>query len=164
MIADRIELLQQMPIFGAVREAALRFLLEPARSVKVAAGAYFFREQDPAQCMYVLESGSVEVVKQWRGREMVLRKFDTGDCFGEMALLDLFPRSAAVRALADCSAIELKPEFMLRLFEHDAESFALIQMNIGREMCRRLRTTDEQLFQAVMGEAPAAVETQYTSI
>ncbi len=164
MIADRIELLQQMPIFGAVREEALRFLLEPARAVQVATGGYFFREQDPAQCMYVLESGSVEVVKQWRGREMVLRRFDTGDCFGEMALLDLFPRSAAVRALADCSAIELKPEFMLRLFERDAESFALIQMNIGREMCRRLRTTDEQLFQAVMGEAPAAMETQYTSI
>lgn len=164
MIADRIELLQQMPIFGAVREEALRFLLEPARAVRVATGGYFFREQDPAQCMYVLESGSVEVVKQWRGREMVLRRFDTGDCFGEMALLDLFPRSAAVRALADCSAIELKPEFMLRLFERDAESFALIQMNIGREMCRRLRTTDEQLFQAVMGEAPSAIETQYTSI
>ena len=164
MIADRIELLQQMPIFGAVREEALRFLLEPARAVRVATGGYFFREQDPAQCMYVLESGSVEVVKQWRGREMVLRRFDTGDCFGEMALLDLFPRSAAVRALTDCSAIELKPDYMLRLFERDAESFALIQMNIGREMCRRLRTTDEQLFQAVMGEAPAAIETQYTSI
>ncbi len=164
MIAERIELLQQMPIFGAVREEALRFLLEPARAVGVAAGEYFFREQDPAQCMYVIESGRVEVVKQWRGREMVLRQLGPGDCFGEMALLDLFPRSAAVRALADCSAIELKPEFMLRLFERDAESFALIQMNIGREMCRRLRATDEQLFQAVMGEAPSAMETQYTSI
>jgi CRP/FNR family transcriptional regulator, cyclic AMP receptor protein len=164
MIAERIELLQQMPIFGAVREEALRFLLEPARAVRVAAGAYFFREQDPAQCMYVIESGRVEVVKQWRGREMVLRQLEPGDCFGEMALLDLFPRSAAVRVLADCSAIELKPEFMLRLFERDAESFALIQMNIGREMCRRLRATDEQLFQAVMGEAPPAMETQYTSI
>ena len=151
MIAERIELLQQMPIFGAVREDALRFLLEPARSVQVATGEYFFREQDPAQCMYVLESGQVEVVKQWRGREMVMRRFEPGDCFGEMALLDLFPRSAAVRALADCSAIELKPDFMLRLYERDAESFALIQMNIGREMSRRLRATDETLFQLQRG-------------
>jgi CRP/FNR family transcriptional regulator, cyclic AMP receptor protein len=164
MLAARIEMLQQMPIFGAVRDDALRLLLEPTRTVEVGAGDYFFREGEPAQCMFVLEAGGVEVLKQWRGREMVLRSFGAGDCFGEMALLDLFPRSAAVRASAPCRAIELTPGDLLRLYEHDAAQFALIQMNIGREMCRRLRTTDEQLFQAVMGEAPAMGDTQYTSI
>jgi CRP-like cAMP-binding protein len=164
MIAARIELLQQMPIFGAVRDDALQFLLEPTRCVTVAAGAYFFRELEPARCMYVLESGRVAVLKQWRSREMLLREFGPGDCFGEMALLDLFPRSAAVRAEEDCSAIELTPADLLRLFERDAEQFALIQMNIGRETCRRLRATDELLFQAIMGETPAAPDTNFESL
>jgi len=31
--------------------------------------------------------------------------------------------------------------------------FALIQMNIGREVCRRLRAADELLFQARLREA-----------
>lgn len=164
MLAARIELLQQMPIFGGVRDDALSRLLEPTRTVVVDAGRYFFREGEPAQCMYVLESGEVVVLKQWRGREMPLRRFGPGDCFGEMALLDLFPRSAAVRAETACTAIELTPSDLLRLFEHDREQFALVQMNIGREMCRRLRVTDQQLFEAVMGEAPPPGDTQYTSI
>jgi CRP-like cAMP-binding protein len=164
MLAARIELLQQMPIFGGASDETLHFLLEPTRSVSVAAGGFFFREQDPADCMFVLETGRVVVLKQWRGREMLLRHLGPGDCFGEMAMLDLFPRSAAVRAEEDCTAIELTPADLLRLFEHNAEQFAMIQMNIGREMCRRLRTTDAMLFQVTMGEAPAAADTFFQSM
>lgn len=164
MLAARIELLQQMPIFGGVSDETLRFLLEPTQSVSVAAGGFFFREQDPADCLFVLETGRVAVLKQWRGREMLLRHLGPGDCFGEMALLDLFPRSAAVRAEEDCTAIELTPADLLRLFERDTEQFAMIQMNIGREMCRRLRTTDAMLFQATMGETPAAADTFFQSM
>jgi hypothetical protein len=29
-------------------------------------------------------------------------------------------------------------------------------MNLGRELCRRLRATDELLFRAAMGEVPTA--------
>jgi hypothetical protein len=53
---------------------------------------------------------------------------------------------------------------LLRLFERVATQFALIQMNIGREMCRRLRATDELLFQAVMGAVPASPETNFQSL
>ncbi len=148
----RLELLQRMPIFGAIRDDALLFLLAQAREVSVAAGAYFFRESDPAQSMFVLESGSVAVFKSWQGRDFVLKSLDAGDCFGEMALMDLCPRSASVRAETECVAIELGSGDLLRLFERDAEQFALIQMNIGREVCRRLRATDELLFRARMGE------------
>jgi CRP/FNR family transcriptional regulator, cyclic AMP receptor protein len=164
LLAIRIELLQQMPIFGAVQENALRLLLEPLHSVRRPSGAYFFREQDPAHSMFVLESGRVAVVRQWQGREMELRVLGPGDCFGEMALLDLFPRSAAVRALEDCVAIELAPADLLRVFEYDAEQFALIQMNIGREMCRRLRATDEMLFEAVMGDKLPSTDSNFAAI
>ncbi|HXF44701.1 MAG TPA: cyclic nucleotide-binding domain-containing protein, partial [Burkholderiaceae bacterium] len=102
MTATRIELLQAMPIFGAVRAEALAFLLEQARGVAVPGGAFFFREGDRADCLYVLEAGRVAVLKRWQGRELLLHERGCGDCFGEMALLDLFPRSASVRALEDC--------------------------------------------------------------
>jgi CRP/FNR family transcriptional regulator, cyclic AMP receptor protein len=164
MSATRMDLLQQMPIFGAIRDDALAFLLDAVPSVRVAAGQYFFRERDPADCMYVLESGRVAVLKDWAGREMVLHHLGEGDCFGEMALLDLSARSASVRAETDCQAITLTPTHLLRLFEHDAEPFALIQMNIAREMSRRLRVSDEQLFRATMGALPPAPETTFHTI
>jgi CRP/FNR family transcriptional regulator, cyclic AMP receptor protein len=152
----RIELLQRMPIFGAIRDDALLFLLAQAREVSVAVGAYFFRENDPAQSMFVLETGGVTVFKSWQGRDFILQNLEAGDCFGEMALMDLCPRSASVRAETDCVAIELGTGDLLRLFERDAEQFALIQMNMGREVCRRLRATDAMLFRTLVGEAPVA--------
>jgi CRP-like cAMP-binding protein len=75
----------------------------------------------------------------------------------------LFPRSASLRAVADCSAIELTPADLHRLYERDLEQFTLVQMNIGREVCRRLRSTDELLFRARMGEVPDDSPTLFRS-
>ena len=155
MDAPAIAWLQRVPIFGALREDSLEFLLAQAQQLERPAGEWFFREGDPAEAMYVLQRGAVVVLKGWRGQMMELRRLEAGDCFGEMALMDLYPRSASVRALSDCSALALTPAALYGLFERDAEQFALIQMNIGREICRRLRQTDEMLFRARMGEPPA---------
>jgi CRP-like cAMP-binding protein len=146
-----------MPIFGAVRDDVLRLLLEMASIVSVPSGGYFFREGEEAEGMFVLEAGSVVVLKSWEGRKYKLREFGRGDCFGEMALMDMMPRSASVKALQDCSAIELRPDHLMRVYECDVEQFALIQMNMGREVCRRLRATDERLFAARMNAEPQTV-------
>ncbi|HEX7155987.1 MAG TPA: cyclic nucleotide-binding domain-containing protein [Burkholderiaceae bacterium] len=146
----RIALLQRMPIFGAVRADILRLLLELSRLVRVGRQEFFFREGDPADCMYVLESGRAEVLKRWKGEQAWLHSLEQGDCFGEMALMDLFPRSASVRAIEDCTAIELPVASLYRISERDLEQFALIEMNMGREISRRLRESDERLFRTVM--------------
>ena len=153
--AAQIKLLQRMPIFGAIRDDALEFIVDQTRSVAVRAGTYFFREEDEALSMFVLETGRVAILKNWLGEELLVRELGPGDCFGEMALMDLLPRSASVRALEDCLALELLPSTLLALYERDMEQFTLIQMNMGREVCRRLRATDEILFQFRMGAAPA---------
>jgi CRP-like cAMP-binding protein len=146
----RIALLQRMAIFGGVRADILRFLLGLSRSVRVAREEFFFREGDAADAMYVLESGRAEVLKRWQGGQCLLHCLETGDCFGEMSLMDLFPRSASVRAIEDCVAVALSVADLHRVFERDLEQFALIEMNMGREISRRLRESDERLFRTVM--------------
>jgi CRP/FNR family transcriptional regulator, cyclic AMP receptor protein len=151
MQPTRIELLQRMPVFGAIREDSLRLLLEYSRVVEVPAGQLFFCQHDPANTMFVLEAGKVVVFKSWQGQDVALHDLGAGDCFGEMALMDLLPRSASVRADTDCRAIEISAADLHQLYQRDTEQFALIQMNIGREVCRRLRATSELLFQARTG-------------
>jgi len=164
MNEQRIERLQAMPVFGAVSARAIDELLTPLRVRQVSAGRYFFRQGDDACSMYVLESGTVEVRKRWQDHDYRLRTLGPGDVFGEMALMDPSPRNASVRAETDCSAIEISPDDLLRLFEHDPEQFALIQMNLGREVCRRLRATDEQLFRATVGDGPTTVDTVFHAL
>jgi CRP-like cAMP-binding protein len=155
----RIELLQRMPVFGGIRAEILRYLLETCPIVEVPAGESFFRERDPADAMFVLEKGRVAVLKSWKDEEYLLHGLETGDCFGEMALMDLMPRSASVRAIEPCRAIVVSAASLYRVYEKDLEQFTMIQMNMGREVSRRLREADERLFRARMGTP--AVDAQY---
>jgi len=144
----RIELLQAMPIFGGISEETLQFLVDRAAVVNRETDEYFFREDEKADAMFVLESGAVAISKQWEGKEHLLEHLSQGDCFGEMALIDLSPRSASVMAIEPSSAIAIDYTNMLDLHMHNLEQFTIIQMNMARELSRRLRLADEQLFQA----------------
>ena len=147
----RIELLQSMPLFGGIADETLRFLLGLCSEVAVAPGDFFFREDEEAQSLFVLLEGKAAVVKHWDGHQYVLIELARGDCFGEMSLMDMRHRSASVVAIEACRAIELPAASLLKLYEKDLEQFTLIQMNMGREVSRRLRDADERLFQAKMG-------------
>ena len=158
MLDRRIELLQRMPIFGGVKADVLQFLLGLCPILSVPANEFFFREGDQADSMFVLEVGKVAVLKSWRGQDHLLRTLKEGDCFGEMAVMDLRPRSASVQAIENCAAICLSAANLYRVYARDLKQFALIQMNMGREVCRRLRESDNRLLRARMGTPDADVE------
>ena len=99
----------------------------------------------PAECQN-------DVMALVSNRRAEIVRMGKRDCFGEMALIDLFPRSASVMALSDCTAIALSPDAVHQLSERNLEQFALIQMNLGRELSRRLRVADDRLFSFRMGE------------
>lgn len=146
----RIELLQRMPVFGGIKPETLGFLLGLCPIVTMPAGAFFFREDEHGSSMFVLEKGKAAVLKSWRGRDYLLHTLKDGDCFGEMAVMDHCPRSASVRAVEDCSAIQISAANLYQVYAQDLKQFALIQMNMGREVSRRLRDADNRLFGAKM--------------
>ena len=148
MADSRIALLQAMPIFGGISKELINYMLGHASVVSVPQGEFFFREGDPGNSLYVLEAGEVAIIKHWQGQNYVLRNLQYGDAFGEMALIDLFPRSAAVCATQNAKAIELTHDLLYDVYEKDLEQFTVIQMNLSRELSRRLRVADELLFKA----------------
>lgn len=145
-----IRLLQGMPIFGGLNDRTISLVLERSNRIEVAAGEFFFREGERTVATYALESGRVVIHKEWRGKERELRQLGPGDCFGEVALFDFGPRSASVRALEDCSALEVTPAILRALKDQDLEQFAMLYMNMGRELSRRLRLSDEWIFRVRM--------------
>ena len=150
---ERINLLADMPAFGGLNSATLELVAALAQPVAVPAGEHFFREGDVTQAMYVLQAGKVEIYKTWQSKSKVLRTMEAGDCFGEMALIDLFPRSASALAVEPCEALEITPPILHEIYQHDLEQFTMLQMNMGRELSRRLRRIDELLFGVLMGDS-----------
>jgi CRP-like cAMP-binding protein len=152
MPSQRVELLQSMSIFGAIRDDIVEFIIERAPPLIVSAGDYFFREGDIADSMFVLEAGEAAVVKGDDGH--LLRHVVAGQCFGEMSLIDLAPRSASVRAITDCTALRITSGCLYDVYGKDVEQFAIIEMNMAREVSRRMRELDAA-FDAIGGAAAA---------
>ncbi|MCG8123117.1 MAG: Crp/Fnr family transcriptional regulator [Candidatus Thiodiazotropha taylori] len=146
MHQSRVSMLQGMPIFGGVSEKTLDLLINKASIIEVEKDQYFFQEGDLDNSIYILEHGPVSIYRTCQERLYMLRSLETGDCFGEMALMDCKPRSAAVQALEDCQAIQIKAAQLAELYGLDHEQYLMIYMNLGREVCRRLSEADQRLF------------------
>lgn len=151
MSEEYFKILRRMPVFGGLNNNALQLILDKSKIVDVAAGEYFFREGEDAESLFVLLQGSVVVERSWQGGTLVLQHLHHGDCIGEMALIDLMPRSASVRAEVDCRAIEITLKSLHELYKQELEQYAIIMMNMGREVSRRLRITDDRLFALEQG-------------
>jgi CRP-like cAMP-binding protein len=146
MAHSRVQILQQMPIFGATNESTIEFLLSGALVLELSRGETVFREGELDTSIYVIEQGRVSVYRHWNGESYKLRDLGQGDCFGEMALMDFKPRSATVYADTDCSLIQISAAQLGQLYTSEPEQYTLIMMNLGREVCRRLKEADKRLF------------------
>ena len=146
MTNDQLTILQNMPIFGGLKKRTLEYLLERSKVKSFAAGNLLFREGDHGDSVYVVKSGVVEVVKEFNSRAYSLARLTKGDCVGEMEFIDPSQRNASVVAIEDVQTIILPRKAIFDLYRHDLEQFTIIQMNLGREVSRRLREADDKLF------------------
>jgi len=153
--AERIQLLQSMPFFGAINDESVALILGLSETLLISAGEYFFNQDEKGDSLFLLEKGRAVIFKKSDEKEYILRYVEDGDCFGELALIDFTPRSASVRAETDCTAIKIPSSALLSLFQQDSEQFLMIQMNMGREVSRRLRAADDRWFQLQIGNSSA---------
>jgi len=147
----RVRRLQETPLFGAVSDDTVAFVLAKAHWIAGDAGRWFFREGERGASIYWLEQGRVAICMRRGDVDVELRRLGPGDCFGEVALFDFAPRSASVLALEPCRALEITSGLLREVSRRDLEQFTLIQMNLGRELARRVRTAEHRLFELGRG-------------
>lgn len=139
---DRAEALARVPIFSNLKRDVIEELARSARVRRFAPGQVLVREGEDAVAFFVLHEGQAEVVKRLgTAEERVVGGLSPGDFFGEMALLDGFPRSAAVRAVSPCECLVLARWDFLALVRTDSE----VALGILPVLSRRLREREDQL-------------------
>jgi CRP-like cAMP-binding protein len=107
----------------------------PSRSFK--AGETIFKEGDAANELYVIKDGRVGIQTGNR----LLDTLDTHTIFGEMALVDSAPRSAAAIAVTDATVVPISEKQFLFLVSQ-TPFFAL---NVMRVLARRLRASNKAM-------------------
>jgi CRP/FNR family cyclic AMP-dependent transcriptional regulator len=103
----------------------------------VPAGEVLFKEGDRAEFMYVLMSGTAEIII----RNRLLETAEAGAIVGEMAMIDDSPRSATVVAKTDCKFLPIERE-RFSFFVQKKPEFA---QHVMRVLVERLRRTDALL-------------------
>src|SRR5688500_1190339 len=135
--------LRNIGLFGALSDDVHGVLSGMLTVVIREVGEVIFREGDEGNAMYVVLNGEVEVTKASRnGVDARVAMLGPGDWFGEMSIVDIQPRSATVRAIAPSRLVRITAADLDALYRYDLKSYAIIVLNLARELSRRLRVAD----------------------
>jgi len=113
--------------------------------VYLSKGEVLFEEGSIGDSMYFIIAGKVEVLKHYIEDKILLMEMNEGDFFGEMSLVDEFPRSATIKAEEDCKLFILyRDDFMQFLKEYPQAGIKYL-LAMTKELSRRIRRANQSL-------------------
>lgn len=116
-------------------------------------GDVIFREGDPSDIAFAIESGTVELTKAGDSQPVQLALLRKGEMFGEMGILDNSLRSATAVAVGNVTLKVISREEFLDTLENEPD----MALSVIGKLVERLRNADEMLVQRSAREAVAKV-------
>lgn len=101
-------------------------------------GEVIFREGDKGNVAYMIQSGSVNIIKNIKGKRQVLATLGPGELFGEMAIISKCERVAGAEAGTECVLLELTARLILLLLKRSHP----IVFHLTRVLASRLACAD----------------------
>ena len=95
-------ILKNIEIFKYLSPEEAQRVLNDVAEVHLEAGETVFEAGSAGNEMYIIKEGRIKVHRIFDGNEIAFAEFNAGDAFGEMSLIDEYPRSASATALEDC--------------------------------------------------------------
>jgi CRP/FNR family cyclic AMP-dependent transcriptional regulator len=138
---NHLEILRNHPILGELPSASIERLLACATTRKVRRGTTVFAKGDAGTQLIAVLSGRIKIaISSPEGREAVLNVVHEGEVFGEIALFDGRPRTAAAIAISDCELMSIDRRHFLPLVREQPD----IALKLIEILCARLRRSSEQ--------------------
>ena len=139
---DRILLLKSGQVFSEVRTDNLKVVANELVIEEFLEGERVFELNDYSDKMYIIGKGKIGIsfsenpeVKDF------FSVLETGECFGEIGILDDLPRSATAHVIEDSTLLVLEKSRFIGLINHYPE----LAMGIMQSLSFRLRKTTDKL-------------------
>jgi signal transduction histidine kinase len=141
---DRARLLATVPFFAGLGPADLALIAAAAREESFSPGATIFREGSPADRLFIILEGTVEVWKEY-GEEQrdLIAAHGIGHLFGEMAVVDDLPRSATVVARDEVRLLSVGRDD----FRSIVAANGAIALSITRSVSAMVRASNESFLE-----------------
>ena len=141
-----LEFLKKVHLFESLSSPELEKIEKISTMEAFAKDAVIFREGDPGDRCYVITNGDVRISKFIPNiGEEALAVLKPGDYFGEMALIDKFPRSAHAIANSDVAVLAINKADLDKMLIMDRELGYKLLWAFTKTLSKRLRETNEKL-------------------
>ncbi|UCH78579.1 MAG: cyclic nucleotide-binding domain-containing protein [Candidatus Coatesbacteria bacterium] len=137
--------LKNVEIFKYLAPEEAAAVLADAREVTLGQGEILFEAGSVGNELFIIKSGRIKVFRVFDGNEISFAEFGTGDAFGEMSLIDEYPRSASVAALEDCVLLSLDRPSFKNLLGKNPDVGVKLLLGLAEVFSKRMRKTDKLL-------------------
>ncbi|HTV45439.1 MAG TPA: Crp/Fnr family transcriptional regulator [Stellaceae bacterium] len=139
---ERRRIFSQHHLLGKLSDSEIDALVTYSRVEHYAAGREIFAKDSPGQSLMAVLHGSVRISSiSIEGKEIVFNIINSGEIFGEIAMLDGGERSGDATAITECDILVLNRRDFMPFLENHAD----ICLMLIRILCQRLRQTSEQV-------------------
>jgi CRP/FNR family transcriptional regulator, cyclic AMP receptor protein len=140
MAENNVEFLKRVPLFEGLDRRSLEAIANAAVEQDYTAGQEIVRQGDTGVGAFIIKKGRVEVVQDRPGHQHKLAELKSGEVFGEMALLDEFPRTATCRAVEPTTCLGIQRWHFRGILEsHPQIALALLPV-----LTKRLRNAERE--------------------
>jgi CRP/FNR family transcriptional regulator, cyclic AMP receptor protein len=146
-IRSVVPILSDVAIFGGARDSQRDEILRRLETGTFKEREYIFEKGDEPSYIYIVKTGKIDLSISDRGITLEKKTLSAGECFGVASLMSMQRHTSTAVCLEDCEVMVLSRRALLELQSEDIELFALLMMNIARELARRLKLTDDMLLQ-----------------
>jgi CRP/FNR family cyclic AMP-dependent transcriptional regulator len=134
--------LKRVPLFSGLGERQLEKVAAGSVRRSFARGRMVVAEGEPSSALYILLAGRAKVQRSdSEGKEVILAVLGSGECVGEMSLIDDAPRSASVITMESCEFMAINKETFLATLEENPQ----IALKIMKGLVKRLREADRKI-------------------
>ncbi len=135
-------------LFGGLSCEEIDYIRDCFKEEVYEGGQLILTQGEPNNRIFFILEGGVEILKHpvdLGDADRLISTLIAGDTFGEMELIDIQPCAASARAVGSTTVLTFTNYDLYRLSKTHLKVYAMIIMNLAREISRRLRKTDQDL-------------------
>jgi CRP/FNR family cyclic AMP-dependent transcriptional regulator len=154
-------ILERNRLFRGLSAATIHQIASLSVRRPYAMGAIIFSQGDPGDALYGIVTGKVRIsASAADGKEMFLNIMEPGDTFGEIALLDGYPRTATASATAPSELLVIMRDPFLSLLQREPS----LAIHLLRLLCQRIRWTSGLAEDSALLSLPARLARRVLSL
>lgn len=144
-----VSILSRIAIFGGVTDDQQNEIFRRLEIGTVKTGQFVFQKGDEPSHIYIVERGLIELFIPDKEHTIEKKRLGVGECFGQVAVMSIHQHTISAVAMEDTTLIVLSRRALYHLHQEDVGLFALLMMNIAKELARGLQYMDELLLKSI---------------